>query len=112
MDAPTLAGPPAHPETETHCPYCALQCGMKLGHNGASWEVKARDFPTNRGGLCRKGWAAAELLSAPGRLTAPLIRSGPGEPQRETTWAEALDFVVSRLRALIRSYGRDSLGVF
>jgi len=112
VDAPTLAGPPALPETETHCPYCALQCGMTLAHDGASWGVKARDFPTNRGGLCRKGWAAAELLSAPGRLTAPLIRSGPGEPQRETTWAEAIDFVVTRMRALIRSYGRDSLGVF
>jgi len=99
-------------ETETHCPYCALQCGMRLVPSGEHWEVKARDFPSNRGGLCRKGWAAAELLSAPGRITRPLVRGGPGEPQRETTWAEAVDFVANRVRALIQNYGRDSLGVF
>lgn len=85
---------------------------MKLVPNGERWDVKARDFPTNRGGLCRKGWAAAELLRAPGRLTRPLVRSAPGEPHNETTWAEALDFIVSRVRALVQNYGRDSLGVF
>ena len=38
----------------THCPYCALQCGMALSplaEGGA--EVRQRDFPTNRGGLCQ-----------------------------------------------------------
>jgi len=85
---------------------------MKLVPQGDQWEVKARDFPTNRGGLCRKGWAAAELLSTPGRLTSPLIRSVPGEPHREATWAEAIDFIVTKLRALIQNYGRNSLGVF
>ena len=39
----------------THCPYCALQCGMILVPSGESVTVVARDFPTNKGGLCRKG---------------------------------------------------------
>ena len=31
---------------------------------GEPVRVAARDFPTNRGGLCQKGWTAADLLSA------------------------------------------------
>ncbi|HVV22140.1 MAG TPA: hypothetical protein VHF06_22090, partial [Pseudonocardiaceae bacterium] len=51
----------------THCPYCALQCGMQLRVNGTV-TVEPREFPTNRGGLCRKGWTAADLLDSPERL--------------------------------------------
>ena len=54
-------------QTETHCPYCALQCGMSLVPERDRLTVAARDFPTNKGGLCRKGWTAAELLYAPDR---------------------------------------------
>ena len=35
------------PQVDTHCPYCALQCGMRL--DGA--RVTPRDFPVNAGGL-------------------------------------------------------------
>ena len=66
--------------TATHCPYCALQCAMTLDTGSAAAaaqgypEVAARQFPTNRGGMCRKGWTSAELLADPARLTAPLLR--------------------------------------
>ena len=58
-----------HLMTRTHCPYCALQCGMTLrAPRAAGVEVAARpDFPVNRGALCGKGWTAAELLGAPRR---------------------------------------------
>lgn len=39
---------------ETHCPYCALQCGMSLARNSEGLKVLPRDFPVNRGGLCQK----------------------------------------------------------
>ncbi|MGH8011181.1 MAG: hypothetical protein ACREQ4_01615, partial [Candidatus Binataceae bacterium] len=39
--------------TPTHCPYCALQCGMNLVREGAELSVAPRNFPTNRGGLCQ-----------------------------------------------------------
>ena len=48
----------------THCPYCALQCGMTPAraagrrHGTAAARSRGRDFPTNRGGLCQKGWTA------------------------------------------------------
>ena len=49
--------------SDTHCPYCALQCAMRL-EGAAPVTVKPRDFPTNRGGLCQKGWTSAEVLTA------------------------------------------------
>jgi assimilatory nitrate reductase catalytic subunit len=100
--------------TPTHCPYCALQCGMVLRRTGAmEVEVAERpDFPTNRGALCDKGRTAAALLGPAGRLTAPLVRDGRGTPLRPADWDEALDRVAGALRAAAEQYGRDAVGVF
>jgi assimilatory nitrate reductase catalytic subunit len=98
--------------TPTHCPYCAMQCGMTLIENDGRWSVAARDFPTNRGGLCRKGWTAAELLDAPDRLLTPMVRDRKGGSLRPATWPEALDLIASRLKAAIKASGPDSIGVF
>src|SRR5882762_75079 len=86
--------------TLTHCPYCAMQCGMSLSEEGGRWTVGARDFPTNRGGLCRKGWSAAELLHAPDRLQNPLMRDRKGAALRPVSWAEALDRIAERFKAV------------
>ncbi|MGW4111855.1 molybdopterin oxidoreductase family protein [Actinosynnema sp. NPDC004786] len=72
--------------------------------------VSPREFPTNRGGLCQKGWTSAELLTSPARLTTPLVRRD-GELV-EATWDEALDLVAARLRALREAHGPDSVAVF
>ena len=40
------------------------------------------DFPTNRGGLCSKGWTAADLLDHPERLLTPLVRDRPRRPDQ------------------------------
>ncbi|HEX6275661.1 MAG TPA: molybdopterin-dependent oxidoreductase, partial [Polyangiaceae bacterium] len=103
---------PPGAETQTHCPYCALQCGMTLTRHSAEWQVRGRDFPTNRGGLCRKGWSSAELLSSPERLMTPLIRRAANDELSPASWPEAIDFVASSLRTLIDGYGANSLGVF
>lgn len=108
----SVLAPAKRRETETHCPYCALQCGMTLVEGEAGWEVQARDFPTNRGGLCRKGWTAADLLRAEGRLLTPLLRRKPENELVPATWEEALDFVAGALRSLEQSYGPDAVGVF
>jgi len=98
--------------TETHCPFCALQCGMTLVRTPKGIEVAARNFPTNQGGLCRKGWAAAELLRSPERLTTPWLRRGGEQKLEPASWPEAIDFIASALRTVQQSYGRDSIGVF
>ena len=83
---------------DSHCPYCALQCAMSLELEGERVEVTARDFPTNRGGMCRKGWTSAEVLRAPDRLTTPLVRGADGE-LHPTGWDEVLDLLAGRLAA-------------
>ena len=98
--------------TDTHCPYCALQCGMSLVPRPDGVEVAARDFPTNRGGLCRKGWTSAALLRSPERLTAPLVRARKGGPLREATWDEALDRAAAGFRLAQEAGGPDAVAVF
>ena len=94
----------------THCPYCALQCAMTLSRVGATVTVQGRDFPTNGGGLCQKGWTSARLLSHPGRLTTPLLRQD-GE-LRPATWDEAYDRVIAGIRQVQHTYGPDAVAVF
>jgi len=92
----------------THCPYCALQCGMHLRVNGEV-TVEARDFPTNRGGLCRKGWTSTELLDSPQRLRTPLARVGA--ELVPVGWDEALERIVAGFRAA-QQHGADRVAVF
>ncbi|HEU4812457.1 MAG TPA: molybdopterin oxidoreductase family protein [Nocardioides sp.] len=97
---------------ETHCPYCSLQCGMRLSGR-RTLEVSAwEEFPVNEGGLCRKGWTATGLIGHRERLTTPLLRDrGTGE-FRPVSWDEALDVVAGRLRDLRAEHGPDTVGVF
>jgi assimilatory nitrate reductase catalytic subunit len=102
-------------ETPTHCPYCSLQCGIELRHLPSvevSVEVRGRDFPTNRGGLCLKGAQAGELLHHPERLTSPLARDRRGGPLRPVSWDEALDRITDAVRTAQREHGRDAVGCF
>jgi assimilatory nitrate reductase catalytic subunit len=100
-------------QVATHCPYCALQCGMTLRSTAAGGvEVDTRDFPTNRGGLCQKGWSAAALLDHPERLTHPMVRAAKGAALLPATWDEALDRVARGLRDLRTAHGPDALAVF
>jgi len=94
----------------THCPYCALQCAMTVSHDGTT-TVTGRDFPTNRGGLCAKGWTSAELLASPHRLRMPLLRQSDGT-LAETTWDEALDAVARAFRETKATHGPDANAIF
>jgi assimilatory nitrate reductase catalytic subunit len=73
------------------------------------------DFPTNRGGLCSKGWSSTELLDHPERLLRPLVRAAPGDrssPLVESTWDDALGRVVAAIESTQRIHGRDAVGCF
>ncbi|MFI9589961.1 molybdopterin oxidoreductase family protein [Nonomuraea sp. NPDC052265] len=91
--------------TKTHCPYCALQCGMRIG---PGLEISPRtDIPANApGALCQKGWTAAELLTNGERLTTPLLHGEPVE------WEAALDHVADRLSEIRAEHGPDAVAVF
>lgn len=73
--------------------------------------VAGRDFPTNRGGLCKKGWTSAELIASPSRLGAPLVRGADGV-LHESSWDDALERIATSLRGIRQLHGVDAIGVF
>ncbi|WP_285693706.1 molybdopterin-dependent oxidoreductase [Actinomadura sp. NBRC 104412] len=105
-------------ETPTHCPYCALQCGMSLGYGAAEGGrvplrvVPREDVPANRGGLCQKGWTSTEMLAVPDRLTTPLMRASRDAPLEPCSWDEALERIVSEVTRLQGAHGPDAVAVF
>src|SRR3954464_6191823 len=101
--------------TLTHCPYCSLQCGMNVTAGDRPAPLVPADFPTNKGGLCSKGWSSSELLDHPERLLRPLVRATPGDrtsPLVESTWDEALGRLGAAIRRTQRDHGRDAVGCF
>jgi len=107
------AFPAADLAVQSHCPYCALQCGMLFGTGSPDSPASVMGdphFPVNNGDLCIKGWTSTELLRHPKRLTSPLIRSR-GELRR-ASWDAALDAVAEAIVETRAAYGPDSVGLF
>ena len=121
LPSPTAATAGAESGTDTHCPYCALQCAMTVtaaappasAAPAAQPEptIAGRDFPTNRGGLCRKGWTSAALLGHASRVTTPLLRGADGQ-HRPIEWEQALDLITENVVRTREQHGADAVGVF
>ncbi|MEV6796338.1 molybdopterin oxidoreductase family protein [Streptomyces sp. NPDC051320] len=111
--APAAATPT---DSATHCPYCALQCGMNLRRTsegaGTVEVVERPDFPVNRGALCGKGRTAPAVLSSAVRLTEPLVRNAATGELEPAGWDEALRLVADGLRRTRAVHGPDAVGVF
>lgn len=84
--------------TKTTCGLCSLGCEVILDTKKGQI-VRAR--PGRDGYLCARGKFGWNFLSAPDRLTTPLIRRN-GELV-EVSWEEALDYVAQNLSALRRA---------
>jgi assimilatory nitrate reductase catalytic subunit len=107
---PTLA--PTATDTATHCPYCAFQCGIRLGGADGVLAVSGDAvFPVNKGALCIKGFTSADTLSHPERLRTPLIRTGRGSLE-PASWDAALDRIASGIREVQDGHGPHAVGVF
>jgi len=95
--------------TFTVCPYCGTGCMFHLLSEGGRLVgvEPVKNHPVSRGGLCVKGWNAFAFVGHPERLTVPLVRKdGTLVP---VSWAEAVERVVSGLKAVQKKHGRDSL---
>jgi len=67
------------------------------------------DNPDSQGFLCVRGQASREIIGNPNRLLQPLIRTHRADDAwREVTWDEALDLMVSHMRAV----GREAVGIW
>src|SRR3569833_3610549 len=98
------------PPTPTHCPYCALQCGMFVA---AGTVTPREDIPANAGGaLCQKGWTAGELLCASDRVTVPLMRPHRDAPLERVSWDAALDRIAAEIRRIQHAHGHDAVAVY
>ena len=89
-------------ERVTFCRICEALCGMVATvEDGRVTQLRPdRDHPLSRGYACPKGIAMTDVQNDPDRVTHPLKRvGGPGEFAR-VSWAEALDDIGARLRAI------------
>jgi formate dehydrogenase major subunit len=103
-------GPP-EAWTRTTCPYCGVGCELLVGTSaGRIVTIRpAPDAPVNRGHACSKGRYAHGFVTAPDRVTTPLLREGG--TWREATWDEAIGYVARRLGAIVRESGPDAAAV-
>jgi assimilatory nitrate reductase catalytic subunit len=99
-------------DTATHCPYCAFQCGIRLGGpDGMASVTGDAAFPVNKGALCIKGFTASDTLAHPDRLRTPLVRNGLGDLE-PASWDVALDRIAAGIRDVQHRHGSDAVGVF
>lgn len=86
------------------CRSCPAGCGILVRvSEGRAKKIEGNPrHPVNRGKLCARGQAALQQLYHPDRIQQPLKRSGARGSGTFTkiTWAEALDLLAARLRAL------------
>ncbi|MEU9260951.1 bifunctional nitrate reductase/sulfite reductase flavoprotein subunit alpha [Streptomyces sp. NPDC048212] len=115
----------AHPQPDTPaqvrtvCSYCGVGCGMVLdigrGPDGRRTALKAtgdKAHPANSGRLCTKGATSADMLAAPGRLTAPLVRTDRSQEPAPMPMERAVKETARRLRAIVDEHGPDALALY
>jgi len=96
----------------THCCFCGVQCGMYLRvMDGHVVGVEPRNHDINKLRLCPKGVSAYQQVHHPDRLLGPLMRESRDGPLRPVSWETAYDRIVSEIRRIQSTYGRDAFGV-
>lgn len=104
-------------EAPSYCRLCEAGCGVWVQRDGegvATAVRPAREHPVTRGFFCTKGDALVELLRDPERVTSPLRRtagSAPGAFER-VSWEQALDEIASKIAAIARESGPDSVAFY
>ncbi|MEU4419844.1 bifunctional nitrate reductase/sulfite reductase flavoprotein subunit alpha [Actinoplanes sp. NPDC024001] len=106
-------------QVRTVCGYCGVGCGMVLDlaadSEGRMRVIRAsgdKEHPANAGRLCTKGATSADLLAAPGRLDAALIREDRGAGPRRESVDTAITQTARRLRAIVDEHGPDAFAMY
>jgi formate dehydrogenase major subunit len=95
----------------TTCTFCGVGCGLYLetSANQVVGAYPSMSHPTNNGRICVRGWHAHEVAGSPDRLKKPLLKKN-GQFQ-ESSWEEALGFIVARLKKIRDKHGPDSIAM-
>ena len=97
--------------TRTTCPYCGVGCEIDVGTSkDRIVSIKPLlDAPVSRGHLCVKGRYAFDFVSAPDRITKPMIRKG--DQWQQVTWDDVISVTAESLQRISEEYGPDSIAV-
>ncbi len=97
---------------DTTCAYCGVGCSLRAELRGDEVVrmVPVKTGGANEGHACVKGRFAWGYASHPDRALNPMIRDDPGQPWREVSWDQAIDFAAERLKQTQSRYGRGSIG--
>ncbi len=100
------------------CRFCGTGCGIQIAtRDGRVVAVKGDpDSPVNRGLLCVKGYANAQILYGADRLTRPLLRKRGGVFDKrgdftEVSWEEAFDVMKREWTRAHAALGPTGVGV-
>lgn len=100
------------------CRFCGTGCGLQVGTRGGRVvAVKGDpDAPVNRGLLCVKGYANAQILYGADRLTTPLLRMTNGAYDKQGTltpvsWPRAFDEMARQFKAAYGALGPTGVAV-
>ncbi len=90
-------------ETTTICPYCAVGCGA-IVHTSKKGDGRViniegdPDHVINRGSLCSKGAALAQLVENDERVTTPMYRAPYSGEWKKVSWDWALSNIAQRVK--------------
>ncbi|HXI02155.1 MAG TPA: nitrate reductase catalytic subunit NapA [Candidatus Saccharimonadales bacterium] len=100
------------------CRFCGVGCGIQIATRGGRVvAVKGDpDSPVNRGLLCMKGYANAQILYGEDRLTRPLMRMKEGRFDKEgdfvpVSWERAFDEMELQFKKAHGEMGPSGIGV-
>ncbi len=108
MNATHTTAPQPRQDTRTTCPYCGVGCGVIASVNAeGSVDIRGDDsHPANFGRLCSKGSALGDTLTHSNRLLHPVVDGD------RVSWDTALDTAASRLQAIIKRHGPESVALY
>jgi assimilatory nitrate reductase catalytic subunit len=107
---PTRLAPTA--TAKSICGYCSTGCSLKIHLNASGEAINLTpdpDHPVNLGMACPKGWEALTPLTAPDRLTSPLLRNPSTGRLEPVSWERAIAAFVSNFKGIQARHGAASL---
>ncbi len=100
------------------CRFCGVGCGIRIATRGGRVVSVQGDpaNPVNRGLLCAKGYANAQILYGEDRLTRPLLRMRNGKFDKNgdflpVSWERALDEMERQFKRVHRELGPAGIGI-